>query len=171
MPPAERPLAEWVCLALVDEAPTHGWAVARTLAPEGDVGRIWSLSRPLTYRAIDRLVADGLVVASGVAPGSGPARTMLRTSPAGRRAARSWLRQPVAHLRDVRTELLCKLVLAERRNASARPLLDAQRQTFAPAFEALTRRARARDADVVDRWRHESSEAVRAFLDRESRRR
>jgi DNA-binding PadR family transcriptional regulator len=169
MPP-ERPLAEWVCLALIDEAPTHGWALARALAPDGDVGRIWSLSRPLTYRAVDRLVADGLVVSSGVEAGSGPTRTMLRTSPAGRRAVRSWLRTPVAHLRDVRTELLCKLVLAERRSSSAQPLLEAQRRAFAPAFEALARRARARDADVVDRWRHESSRAVRAFLDRESRR-
>jgi DNA-binding PadR family transcriptional regulator len=167
----DRPLAEWVCLALIHEAPTHGWAVARLLAPNGDIGRVWSLSRPLTYRAIERLTADGLVRASGDAAGSGPRRTMLAATPLGRRAVRGWLRRPIGHLRDVRTELLCKLVLGERAGIDPQPLLDAQRRAFAPAFDTLAGQARDRGADVVDRWRHASSQAVRRFLDQESRRR
>src|SRR5262249_41228547 len=43
----ELSLAEAVCLTLVAREPTHGWAIVKTLAPEGDIGRIWSLSRPL----------------------------------------------------------------------------------------------------------------------------
>lgn len=167
MAPPDRPLSEWVCLALVAEAPTHGWAVVRALAPGGEIGRVWSLSRPLTYRALDRLVADGLVVEAGVAPGSGPRRTMLRATPRGRREVRRWLTTPVEHLRDVRTALLLKLVLAERAGLDVWPLLAEQRRRFAPAFAALASRARNRDADAVDRWRHASSQAVRRFLEGE----
>jgi PadR family transcriptional regulator AphA len=167
MAPAGRPLSEWVCLALVAEGPTHGWSVARTLAAGGDVGRVWTLSRPLTYRALAQLVGAGLVAASGTSPGRGPARTMLTATPAGRRALRRWLRTPVAHVRDVRTELLLKLALSERAGVDPLPLLRAQRDALAPAFAALARQARSRRADRVDRWRHASSQAVRRFVDAE----
>lgn len=165
-----RPLSEWVCLALVAEAPTHGWAIARVLAPDGGIGRVWSLSRPLTYRALDQLVTDGLVDRAGVEHARGPARTILTATPTGRRAARRWLRTPIGHLRDVRTELLCKLVLSDRAGLDPQPLLEAQRAAFEPAFDALTKRTRGKEADAVDRWRHASSEAVRRFLEAELRR-
>jgi PadR family transcriptional regulator AphA len=169
-PRADRSLAEWVCLALVAEGPTHGWAIAQQLAPDGEVGRVWSLSRPLTYRALERLVGEGLVAEAGEEPGAGPRRTVLVATPSGRRAVRRWLQRPVRHLRDVRTELLCKLVLAARAGLDVAGLIDAQQAAFAPAIDALASRARSRDADVVDRWRHASSQAVRHFLARESRR-
>jgi DNA-binding PadR family transcriptional regulator len=167
---AERPLSDWVCLALVDEGPTHGWAVARLLRRDGEVGRIWSLSRPLTYKALERLIADGLIAESGTAPGEGPARTILVPTTRGRRALGRWLREPIRHLRDVRTDLLCKLVLSERRGLDSTALLDAQREAFTPGVAALARRSRARDADVVDRWRAASSQAVKRFLESERRR-
>ena len=55
-PSPDLSLAEHVCLALIVEGVTHGWAVGTLLAPDGQLGRIWSLTRPLTYRAIDGLV-------------------------------------------------------------------------------------------------------------------
>jgi DNA-binding PadR family transcriptional regulator len=166
----ERPLAEWVCLALVAEGPTHGWAVARLLSPDGEVGRVWSLSRPLTYRALERLVDGGAIREAGETPGAGPRRTVLVAAPPGRRSVRRWLQRPVGHLRDVRTELLCKLVLGARAGIDPAPLLETQLRAFEPAFRALARQARQRDADVVDRWRYSSSQAVRQFLSRESSR-
>src|SRR5262245_664658 len=48
---ANLSLAEHVCLTLIDQDVTHGWALGTLLASDGDVGRIWTLSRPLTYRA------------------------------------------------------------------------------------------------------------------------
>ena len=48
-------LAEHVVLALLAEEARHGWAIVRELAPVGELGRIWSLSRPLAYRAMDGL--------------------------------------------------------------------------------------------------------------------
>ena len=39
-------------LALVCEQPVHGFAVARAMAPGGDVGRVWAMRRPLVYRTL-----------------------------------------------------------------------------------------------------------------------
>ena len=159
------PLAEHVCLALIVEEPRHGWSVVRALAPDSDLGRVWSLSRPLTYRAIDGLLARRWIVRNGQVPGDGPMRQMLSATPAGRRATTSWLDAPVAHIRDVRTELLLKLLLLRARGTDPRSLLRAQRAAFAPLFRSLARAARLARADDVDRWRHESSLAVQRFLD------
>lgn len=156
-------LADYACLAAVAEGAEHGWAVGSLLARTGDVGRIWSLSRPLTYRSIDVLVERKLVSRRGTAQGRGGDRRLLRITAAGRRALAAWLDAPVEHLRDVRTELLLKLVLRERAGLSTRPLVAAQRTHFAGAIDALTNDTDA--LDVVGRWRMESARAVARFLD------
>ena len=111
---AGLPFAEWVCLTLITQKVSHGWALGTMLAPDGELGRIWTLTRPLTYRAIDGLVDKGLITRTGQAAGRGRDRVILAATPAGRRLARKWLDTPVEHLRDVRTELLVKLLLRER---------------------------------------------------------
>ena len=53
---------EWACLgASCIPAPTHGFAIAARLKPDGDVGRVWSLSRALTYRSLEQLAIRGYV--------------------------------------------------------------------------------------------------------------
>jgi hypothetical protein len=66
----------------------------------------------------------------------------------------------VAHLRDMRTEFLLKIQLG----APAAELARAQLVAFRPAFAGLKRSARADPDDVVARWRVESAEATRRFL-------
>jgi PadR family transcriptional regulator AphA len=160
---AALPLAGSVCLALIAQDVSHGWALGSMLAPDGEIGRVWSLSRPLTYRAIDGLVDKGLVTRTGQAAGRGRDRVTLAATAAGRRSADGWLATPVIHLRDVRTELLVKLVLRERAGLDRASLLAAQRQLFEPVIDALT--STHPDDDVVDLWRRESARAVRRFLD------
>lgn len=160
-PVRTRTLTEWVVLGVLAEAPTHGFAVARLLGRGGDIGRVWSASRPLTYRAIDQLLADGLVVPVRTEPGAGPQRTVHRPTPAGRRALRRWLDQPVEHFRDVRAELLVKLLLLERSGRSAVPLLEAQRAAFQPRFAEV---AASPATDTVGRWRQAQAEAIARFL-------
>ena len=63
--PTEPSFAEWVCLTLVNQKVSHGWALGTMLAPDGELGRIWTLSRPLTYRAIDGLVDKRLITRRG----------------------------------------------------------------------------------------------------------
>jgi molybdopterin-binding protein len=156
-------LAEWVCLTLITQKVSHGWALGTMLAPDGELGRIWSLSRPLTYRAIDGLVDKDLITRTGQAAGRGRDRVILAATPTGRRLARRWLDQPVEHLRDVRAELLVKLFLRERTGLDRATLLTAQQAVFAPTIDSLT--STHPDDDLVDLWRRESARAVRRFLD------
>jgi DNA-binding PadR family transcriptional regulator len=161
-------LGEWACLGVLAQSPAHGFAVAKRLAPEGDIGRIWSMSRALTYRALDQLERRGMIERRGEAPGTaGGPRRILAPTPNGRRALRRWLREPVKHLRDVRAELLLKLQLCADLGVDPAPLVRAQRAAFAPVFAALAseRRAARRDpVDPVAAWRFESSRAVERFL-------
>jgi PadR family transcriptional regulator AphA len=137
--------------------------VGSVLAPGGELGRIWSLTRPLSYRAIDGLVEKGLVSRRGHTPGQGRERVLLASTAEGRRASRRWLDTPVEHVRDVRTELLMKLALRERAGLDTRPLLIAQQAVLAPTIEVLA--STVADNGLVELWRREQARAVRRFLD------
>src|SRR6476646_9965143 len=101
----ERDLApgEWSVLALLAEQPGHGWVLARQMTRTGDIGAVWSLGRPLVYRALELL--DAL----------------------GRDELERWLAEPVDHVRDVRSTFLLKLILIDRAGLDPEPLLEAQR--------------------------------------------
>jgi DNA-binding PadR family transcriptional regulator len=167
-PRDELTAGEWAVLALLDEEPAHGFAVARALAPEGEVGKIWSVRRPLVYRAVDTLTGMGLVRPSATVPSrSGPQRTVLEATPAGKRALTSWMGQPVAHVRDARSLLMLKLLFLTRREADLEPLLEAQRKRFAGLAEGLS--SAADEAEGFDRalllWRLESTTAATRFVE------
>lgn len=155
-------LADHVCLALICDGHRHGWAVATDLAPGGPAGRIWSLSRPLTYRAIDRLLGAGLLTATGAEPGRGRDRRLLAPTRSGVRCADDWLDAPVAHLRDLRTELLLKLHLRARRGRPLAPFVASQLDALTPILGRLER-ADTTD-DPVALWRREQARATRRFL-------
>jgi PadR family transcriptional regulator AphA len=158
---------EWAVLGAVAEKPTHGFAVARLLAPEGELGRIWSLPRPVVYQIIKKLGQGGLIAARRVeASRSGPARTVLGVTPAGRAALGRWLDEPVDHVRDVRSLLLLKLALLDRAGSDPKPLIRAQRRRVQTQLRALARaRDRAGGFDrVILEWRIASSRATLEFL-------
>lgn len=163
---AGRSLGEWVVLAILDEAPAHGFAIARDLEPATDLGRILTLRRTQVYRAIDRLGGAGLVTTDHVEPGAGgPDRTIQRTTEAGRRAVAAWLEEPVGHVRELRVEFLIKLRLLERRGLDRAGLVAAQREVLLPTIDRLVRPGTNEPADVVDRWRAHTARAARDFLD------
>jgi len=164
----ELPLTEHVVLALVAEGTTHGWALARLLAPDGEVGRVWTVRRALVYRALAQLEALGLVREAGEAPSErGPRRTLVRVTPRGRRLVEAWLAAPVAHVRDLRTELLVKLLLADRAGAPTGDLIGRQHAVLSDLAGQLERRLA--DADgfeaMLVRWRVESTAAALRFLE------
>lgn len=164
-------LGEWACLGIVCQGPTHGFAVAARLKPDGDVGRVWSLSRALTYRALEQLATRGLIAATGEEPGiAGGSRTILAITPTGRSRLRRWLRSPVVHRRDLRSELLLKLVLAEQCGIDVSAMLVEQRSVLTGQRDAVRADlAAAEQPDVVTLWRAESTEAALRFLDRVTR--
>lgn len=160
---------EWAVLALVVERPTHGWAVARALSPDGEVGAVWTFPRALVYRALDTLLAAGLVEEKGVEEGArGPRRTILGATRAGRDRVRRWLAEPVGHVRDVRSLLLLKLVFTRRADHDIRPLLLAQQATVTVIAEALAAR-HAAASDETERmlaaFRLETTRAVARFVE------
>jgi len=170
MPRVQEHLAagDWAVLAIVAEGPTHGFAVAKTLAPAGEIGRVWSLSRPLVYRSLDQLVDIGLVAKGAAKPSArGPHRTTVETTARGNRMVRGWLNEPVDHVRDVRSLLMLKLLFITRSQLDPRPLLDAQKEQMLPVAAALE--ARALSAEGFERtlaqWRLESTRALLRFLD------
>jgi PadR family transcriptional regulator AphA len=158
-------LGEWACLGVLCQEPAHGFAVAARVKPGGDIGRVWSVSRALTYRALDQLVALGYVEEHAVERGiAGGDRTVLRPTRVGRAAFRRWISTPVAHLRDVRSELLLKLVLAEQCDIDISAMLADQRQHVVSMRAALAAQLGER-TDVIAMWRHESAGAALSFLD------
>jgi PadR family transcriptional regulator AphA len=160
-------LGEWACLGILYPAPTHGFAIAARLKPTGDVGRVWSLSRALTYRSLEQLTERGFVHRVGEEPGiAGGNRTILAATRTGRAQLRRWLATPVAHLRDLRSELLLKLIIADICGIDPAPMLEQQRARIAQLAEAITAQIEIEPGDVVALWRSESSTAALRFLDR-----
>jgi DNA-binding PadR family transcriptional regulator len=160
--------AEWASLALLVEQPAHGFAVARALAPEGEVGRVWSCSRPLVYRALGVLTDAGLIEERGSEPSeAGPRRRMLAATRSGRRKVERWLKEPAAHVRDLRSDLMLKLLFLSRRGEDASTLLAEQQVALEPVVEGLE--AAAGGADGFDRllylWRLESARAALRFVE------
>ena len=156
-------LARDVVLALVVQEPRHGWAIQDELAPTGQIGRAWTLSRQLVYRAIDTLEADGFVKRAKPKDGGGGDKVIISPTAKGKAHAQLWLEAPVAHLRDVRTELAVKIMLRERAGLPLKKFIAMQRETFTPLIQAIENSP----ADTpVDMWRRESASAVKRYLTR-----
>lgn len=158
-------LGEWACLGVLFAAPAHGFAVAARLRPDADIGRVWSLSRALTYRSLDQLQARSLIRPIGVEPGAaGGSRTILAATRTGRAQFRRWVQTPVEHLRDLRSELLLKIVLAEAAGIDIGATLVAQHARVAELASAFA--PPTGEADIVQIWRQEVTGAALRFLDR-----
>jgi DNA-binding PadR family transcriptional regulator len=160
-------LNDWAVLGLIAEGETHGFALSREFTATGAIGRIWTIPRPLVYRAITLLVSRDLVREAGWVTGAAaPKRRLVQVTDAGRGALANWLEKPVAHVRDARSELLVKLLLLDRADIDAMPLLRAQDAILGAMLSSL--RAQLDDSAGFDatilRWRIYSTEALASFL-------
>lgn len=160
-------LPEWLVLAILSQQARHGFAVAQLTAAGGEFGRVWQVPKALIYRAIGRLLDAGLVVPEGREPGLGPQRTVYTATPAGREAAQRWLHTPVAHVRDIRSQLLLKLALLDRAGDDPADLLRRQREVLEPIARAIEARSASSggfDATLLA-WRRSTAVAALEFLD------
>jgi PadR family transcriptional regulator AphA len=160
-------LAELTVLAVLCERPAHGFAVARLTAPDGELGRIWQIPRPVVYRAIGRLTEAGLITADAIEAGRGPQRTLFTVTPPGRQAAERWLDSPVQHVRDVRSHLLLKLALLDRAGRDPTELLRRQKAVLAPIAAAVhaERPGHPGFDSTLLAWRRATTAATMNFLD------
>lgn len=165
MPPNQLSVTEYAVLGILNDGPTHGFAIARLFAPDGEVGRVITVRRPLIYRALDRLIVANLAEPIHAEPGdAGPQRMIHRITPTGRRRLNRWLRQPVQHVREMRIELLLKLTLLQRAGRSPLPLITAQKAALHPTLAALETTGGGAP-NHVELWRRHNALAVAAFLD------
>jgi DNA-binding PadR family transcriptional regulator len=164
----ELTAGEWAVLALLSEGPAHGFALARAMAPDGEVGQVWAVRRPLVYRALETLNRMELIGPVGTLPSrSGPQRTILEATPAGKRVLTQWLHEPVSHVRDGRSLLMLKLLFLTRRRGDLESLLAAQREQFALRAERLA--AAVEQAEGFERalllWRLQATTAAIGFTE------
>jgi DNA-binding PadR family transcriptional regulator len=160
-------LSDWLVLCVVCEEPTHGFAVAGLFSREGSLGRVWQVSKPAVYATTRRLERLGLVQLAGEQHTSqGPARSLAKATPAGQTAAAKWLRTPVMHGRDVRSELMIKLALLARAGGDPCELLREQHAMFDPLAAALADRVHATTGTehTLALWRHKAISATMQFL-------
>ena len=161
-------LPEWASLGLLCEQPRHGWAIAGELAADGEVGRVYSCTRPLVYRALGQLREAGLVEERGTAASdAGPERTTLAATRRGRAAFRKWRHSAVEHVRDLRSELMLKLLFHDRVGSDPAELLREQAAVLIRGELALERQLRS--ATAFDRtlvlWRISVVRAALSFVE------
>ena len=136
--PAQPSLTEWAVLGLLVEEPRHGWALARELRPAGSIGRVHTSTRALVYRALGELLKRGSSRREGpLRARKGPARTTFGPTRRGRSAFNRWRGAPVVHVRDLRSELMLKLLFHDRARLDPRPLLDRQTTALVGIERAL----------------------------------
>jgi PadR family transcriptional regulator AphA len=160
-------LPEWTVLAVVNEGPTHGFAIAQLTIPTGELGRIWQIPRPVIYRSIGRLLDLALLAPSSVESGRGPQRTLYSVTPQGAAAVAHWLDTPVQHIREVRSHLLLKLALLDRAGSDPTGLLIRQKEILEPIAEAIKAESPGPagfDATLLA-WRRATTAATMSFLD------
>ena len=75
-------------LCLVSEGPTYGLTLAGQLAPDGSLGRIWSVPKAMVYYTLQQLELLGLIRMTGAAGQPGPSSLGLRITPAAGRVER-----------------------------------------------------------------------------------
>jgi DNA-binding PadR family transcriptional regulator len=164
----DRSLLDRIALALLDEAPMHGFGVARAIEADDALAATLSVRRPLVYRSLDNLLADGLIEEARVEDGRrGAPRTIYRTTRRGKRACATWLDEVVASPRDTRLELLAKFALRSRRGSPNADLAARQRRHFEPIAEAMHAELGPLTSGraLVARWRYESIRSMLGVLE------
>jgi DNA-binding PadR family transcriptional regulator len=158
---------DWAILAVLSEAPTHGFYLAQLFARRAELGFIWTIQRPQIYRGLEYLEAYGFITPLRQEESeAGPKRTLYAATKTGKRALTTWLSHPVEHVREGRSELLLKLVFLERRKLSPKKLLQAQRKQFERVRKTYQEQlVIAKSAErIVLKWRLETLQAALRFI-------
>ncbi len=101
-------------LLLLDDGAGHGYDLARHFAEGQPLAGVIRLEPGMLYHHLKKLSRSGWATASLEHQGSRPPRMVYRITDAGRAELQRWLREPVAHTREIRLEFLVKLYFARR---------------------------------------------------------
>jgi DNA-binding PadR family transcriptional regulator len=154
------------CLAI---APRHGYELAASFAPGGELEPVCTLGLSHLYALLHALEELGYVQAESSPNSGGPPRKVFQLTEAGATAFHVWLDRPVQRIRQVRTDFLLKLYFSRRLpEHDTAALLDRQiaaSQTYRGELQA-TEASIARDsfAALVLSSRLNAAEATIGWL-------
>jgi DNA-binding PadR family transcriptional regulator len=120
-------LGDYAILGVLRERPMHGYEVARRFTADLDLGLVLPLDMSNVYAMLKDLHEQGLIEGRRETVGLRPPRTVYQVTDDAEAQFLHWLEEPVARLREVRSDLLTKLyfcrAIGDRCTAT---LLDAQ---------------------------------------------
>jgi DNA-binding PadR family transcriptional regulator len=121
--------AENILLALMSEHPMHGYELAQLVKSDAALHTIWRIERSEVYFLLRKLLKHGFIVEHAEERGAGPRRLVYAASPSGLAALDLWLMNPEKSPRNLRTAMLARIYVAQRRDpALAVRLIDAQKE-------------------------------------------
>jgi DNA-binding PadR family transcriptional regulator len=170
VPNQELSTSDWAILAVLCEAPAHGFHLSQFFARGAELGFIWTIQRPQVYRGLEHLGAHGFITPLREEESeAGPKRTVFKVTTTGRRALTTWLSQPVERIRKGRSEFLLKLVFLKRRKLNSKRLLRLQREQFKEVQKLYEKQlTTAKDTEmIVLQWRLENVRAALRFIEQQ----
>ena len=135
--------AEHAILGLLslDDGPGHGYDLARHFGEGQPLGSVMRLESGMLYHHLKKLERVGWVTSTVEPQGPRPPRQVYRITEAGQAELQRWLREPVAHTREIRLEFLVKLYFARRLDPDlATRLITEQRETCERLEQSLASR-------------------------------
>ena len=128
-------------LLLREEGSRHGYDLARYFSETEPLGIVLRLEPAMLYHHLKKLARAGWVTQTVEQIGSRPPRQVYHLTPEGRDELYRWLREPVAHTREIRLEFLVKLYFARIFDPGlANMLITEQREMSASQASSLRER-------------------------------
>ena len=121
---------EPVFLGLLEAQTSYGYHLLDQFRSTEQLGRIWNLSTSQLYATLKRLEREELIEGREESRPDAPMRTVYWLTERGRDELYRWLNEsdPAPSTRNIRTEFLSRLYIAELLGQSSGPIIDAQRR-------------------------------------------
>lgn len=121
-----------------EEQPGYGYDLARHFGEGQPLAEVLRLEPGMLYHHLKKLARAGWIVTDDEALPGRPTRRLSSLTQAGRSELERWLREPVAHTREIRLDFLVKLYFVGRLAPSqSQPLLDGQRHVLERLINSL----------------------------------
>ena len=118
-----------VILGLLAAQSCHGYQLLEHFQDPSRLGRIWKLSTSRLYTLLKHLEQKELIDGREESTENAPTRTIYWLTASGENQLYMWLENPMpsASTRNIRTEFLSRLYIAQVLNKPVQPIIDAQR--------------------------------------------
>lgn len=141
-----------VILGLLEAQSCHGYQLLTHFRAPERLGRIWKLSTSRIYTLLKQLERREWIDGREEDVEDAPMRTVYWLTDAGRKRLYQWLDDPApdASTRNIRTEFLSRLYIAQVLGRSAQPIISVQRDACLHRLAQLEAQARQSPACVGD---------------------